>query len=145
MARRTNIKVNGKEYFRVTRTVGYKADGTAIRKSFYGEGKKEAEEKATEYMNKLKTGFSNSFEKIIFIDLLKKWLFSVKLVAVKPATFVAYESNFRNYISQSDIAGLKVADIKKIHIQEVITVLNPRVLFNGASVFKERFEIIISS
>ena len=34
---------------------------------------------------------------------------------------------------------------KKIHIQEVITVLNPRVLFNGASVFKERFEIIISS
>ena len=33
---------------------------------------------------------------------------------------------------------------KKIHIQEVINVLNPRVLFNGASVFKERFEIIIS-
>ena len=33
---------------------------------------------------------------------------------------------------------------KKIHIQEVINIFNPRVMFHGTSVFKEIFEIIIS-
>ena len=47
MAKKTNFNANGKQYFRVTKTIGKKADGTPIRKQFYGEGKKEAEEKAT--------------------------------------------------------------------------------------------------
>ena len=53
MAKRTNFESNGKEYFRVTKTIGHKVDGTPIRKQFYGTGKKEAEEKATEYINKI--------------------------------------------------------------------------------------------
>ena len=118
MAKKTNFEVNGSKYFRVTRTVGHKADGTPIRKTFYGTGINEANEKADEYMNKLKNGYSNEFDKVTLIEVLQKWLFSVKLVAVKPATFVTYESNFRNYITNSNIAGLKVCDIKKIHIQD---------------------------
>ncbi len=54
MAKRTNFESNGKEYFRVTKTIGHKADGTPIRKQFYGTGKKEAEEKAEEYITKYK-------------------------------------------------------------------------------------------
>ena len=38
MARKTNIEVNGKNYYRVTRTIGHRADGRAIRKQFYGTG-----------------------------------------------------------------------------------------------------------
>ena len=38
MAKKTNFAVNGKKYFKVSRTVGRKADGTAIRKVFYGTG-----------------------------------------------------------------------------------------------------------
>ena len=45
MAKKTNFESNGKEYFRITKTIGHKADGTPIRKQFYGTGKKEAEEK----------------------------------------------------------------------------------------------------
>ena len=53
MAKKTNFEVNGKQYFRVTRTIGHKSDGTPIRKPFYGSCKSEAEEKANEYMNSI--------------------------------------------------------------------------------------------
>lgn len=54
MAKKTNFKSNGNEYFRVSRTIGHRADGTPIRKQFYGAGIKEANQKADEYMNNLK-------------------------------------------------------------------------------------------
>lgn len=117
MAKKTNSKINGKEYYRIRKTVGHKADGSPIVKSFYGSGIKEAEEKAQEYMNKLSNGYSNDFDKVTVIELLKMWLFNVKLIAVKPSTFTTYESNYRLYVSTSSIASMKVASVKKIHIQ----------------------------
>ena len=54
MAKKTNFNVNGNEYFRVTKTIGHRADGTPIRKQFYGTGIKEANQKADEYINNLK-------------------------------------------------------------------------------------------
>ena len=48
MAKKTNFEVNGKKYFRTTKTVGHKSDGTAIRKAFYGSGVNEANQKADE-------------------------------------------------------------------------------------------------
>ncbi len=118
MAKKTNIAVNGKDYYRVTRTVGKKADGTPIRKQFYGEGKKEAEEKADAYMNKIKSGISLDFEFITINDLMYKWLFEVKKNEVKPSSFQVYEGVYRNYIKDSDISSLKVYNTKSIQIQE---------------------------
>lgn len=45
MAKRTNFESNGKEYFRIVKTIGHKADGTPIRKQFYGTGKKKLKKK----------------------------------------------------------------------------------------------------
>ena len=53
MAKKTNFEVNGKEYFRVTRTIGKKSDGTPLRKTFYGSGINEANLKADEYMESI--------------------------------------------------------------------------------------------
>lgn len=53
MAKKTNCIINGKEYYRLRCKVGERADGKPIMKSFYGSGKKEAEEKYREYMEKL--------------------------------------------------------------------------------------------
>mgnify|MGYP001857414256 CR=1 FL=1 len=53
MARKTNFTVNGKEYYRVTRTIGKKSDGTPLRKTFYGSGINEANAKADEYMESI--------------------------------------------------------------------------------------------
>lgn len=53
MAKKTNFEVNGKEYFRVTKTIGKKSDGTPLRKTFYGSGINEANQKANEYMESI--------------------------------------------------------------------------------------------
>ena len=53
MAKKTNFEVNGQKYYRVTRTIGKKADGTPIRKTFYGSGINEANEKADEYLESI--------------------------------------------------------------------------------------------
>lgn len=53
MAKKTNVIINGKEYYRVTKTVGHKPDGTPIKKPFYGSCKSEADEKANEYINNI--------------------------------------------------------------------------------------------
>lgn len=118
MAKKTNFEVNGSKYYRVTRTVGHKADGTPIRKTFYGTGINEANEKADEYMNKLKNGYSIDFDKVTVAQALDKWLFTIKIMQVRPSTFVSYESNFRNYIKNSIIGGMEVSKVKLFHVQE---------------------------
>ena len=118
MAKKTNFEVNGNEYYRVTRTIGHKADGTPIRKTFYGTGIKEANDKADKYMNSISNGLIPDFEYITINDLIYKWLFQIKINELKPSSFQAYESIYRNYIKDSEISGLKVYNIKSLQIQE---------------------------
>ncbi len=118
MARKTNIEVNGKNYYRVTRTIGHRADGTAIRKQFYGNGINEANEKAEEYMANLKLGLINNNHLYTINTLLPKWLFNVKKIEIKPSSFESYEGTYRNYIKPYLIADLPVKDIKSLKIQE---------------------------
>lgn len=118
MAKKTNFEVNGKEYYRVTRTIGKKANGLPIRKTFYGAGIKEANNKADEYMNKIENGLISNFEYITVDELIYKWLFQIKINELKPSSFQSYEGIYRNYIKSSEIAGLKVYSIKSIQIQE---------------------------
>ena len=118
MAKKTNVSINGKEYFKVTRTIGHKVDGIAIKKTFYGSSKKEAEEKANEYMNKLEHGMALDYQTVTIDELIYKWLFQIKLNELKPSSFQSYEGTYRNYIKDSSIAGLPVYKAKSIHIQE---------------------------
>ena len=120
MARKTNFKVNGKEYYRVTRTIGKKADGTPIRKPFYGSGINEANQKADEYMNNIKNGLITHFEYVQLSDLMHSWLFDYlhNSSKIKPATFQRYEGIYRNYIKNSSIAGLKLSEINTLKLQQ---------------------------
>lgn len=118
MAKKTNFEVNGKEYFRVVKTIGHKVDGTPIRKTFYGSGIKEANEKADEYINKLNSGLALDFETVTIDELIYKWLFQIKINEVKPSSFQSYEGTYRNYIKDSDIAGIKVYNTKSLQLQE---------------------------
>ena len=118
MARKTNIEVNGKNYYRVTRTIGHRADGTAIRKQFYGTGINEANVKADEYIKNLKMGLLNNNQLYTINTLLPKWLFDVKKNEVKASSFEAYESIFRNYIKPFLIADLPINDLKTLKVQE---------------------------
>ena len=120
MAKKTNIEINGNKYYRVTRTVGKKADGTPIRKTFYGSGISEANEKADAYISDIKNGLVNNYEYAIFSELMSVWLFDFlhKSSKIKPSTFQRYEGIYRKYIKNSDIAGLKLKDCNTIKLQK---------------------------
>lgn len=118
MAKKYNCTINGVQYYKVTRTIGHKANGRPIKKSFYGDGEKDANNKADAYMNKIETGMSLDFENVTINELMHKWLFQIKINEIKPSSFVSYEGTYRNYIKESDIANLKVHNTRSIHIQE---------------------------
>lgn len=118
MAIEYNCEINGKKYYRITKTIGHMADGKPIRKPFYGNGKKDAIKKADDYINKLNSGMSLDFETVTIDMLIHKWLFQVKINEVKPSSFLSYEGVYRNYIKNSDIAYLKVYNTKSLYIQE---------------------------
>ena len=118
MANKTNFSVNGKRYYRITKTIGKKADGTPIRKAFYGTGLKEASQKVDQYMNGLKMGFINNGQIVTINLLLPKWLFSVKKNELRPSSFETYESTYRNYIKRHFISDLPINEIKTLRMQE---------------------------
>lgn len=119
MAKKTNVTINGKEYYRVTRTVGHKADGTAIRKTFYGSGINEANAKAEKYINDIKNGLVFDFEYATIAELMHTWLFEFlhNSSKIKPSTFTRYEGIYRKYIKNSDIAGNKLHSFNPVQLQ----------------------------
>jgi len=126
MAKKTNFEVNGNKYFRVTRTIGKKADGTSIRKTFYGSGINEANEKADRYLNDIKNGLVNNFEYATINDLMHMWLFDFlhNSSKIKPSTFQRYEGIYRKYIKESSIAGLKLYSFTSIQLQKLYNELS---------------------
>jgi len=120
VAKKTNFEVNGKEYYRLTKTIGHKADGSPIRKPFYGSCKSEAEEKADKYINDIKNGLITNYDDVILVDLFHSWLFDFlhNSSKIKPSTFERYEGIYRNYIKPSDLAGEKISNINNLKIQK---------------------------
>ena len=118
MAKKTNFKVNGHEYYKTTKTIGHRSDGTPIKKVFYGNSKSEAEDKAAKYIHDLKLGLISDDRAYTINMLLPKWLFSVKKNEIKPTSFESYESVYRNYIKPYLIADLHIKDLKSFKIQQ---------------------------
>ncbi len=111
MAKKTNCKKNGTEYYRLHRKINGKYE------DFYGANKSDAEEKFYIRKKEVEEGILQS--KDIPIDsLMYKWLFQIKKNELKPSSFQSYEGTFRNYIKDSDIADIKVYNTKSIQIQE---------------------------
>ena len=118
MAKKTNIEINGNQYYRVRRTIGHKADGTPIRKPFYGSGINEANEKADKYIQDLKLGLIPEQGNITISTLLPNWLFNNKKNELKPSTFETYEGLYRNYIETDIISNRTIKEIKSINVQQ---------------------------
>lgn len=117
MAKKTNFKVNGKSYYKVTRTIGHKPDGTAIKKVFYGSGVKEANEKAEKYINDLKMGLIDGKQLITINSLFPKWLFGIKKNEVKNSTLDSYFSTYKKYIEPADFCNIPISEVKALKIQ----------------------------
>lgn len=139
MAKKTNTEINGNKYYRVTRTIGYKADGTPIRKQFYGTGINEANEKADEYLNNIKNGLINNYEYYSLSELMKVWLFDFlhNSSRIKPSTFQRYEGIYRNYIKNSEIAGLKIINCDIIKFQNYFNKLSQKYSYSQLKYLKD--------
>lgn len=128
MAKKTNTKINGIDYYRIRKVIGHTASGEKILKNFYGENKKEAEEKADKYINDINNGLIVDFENYTVSELMHSWLFDFlhNSSKIKPSTFQRYESIYRNYIKDSMIAGNKLVKTKSLQLQKFYNELSKK-------------------
>ncbi|HID0817714.1 site-specific integrase [Clostridium botulinum] len=125
MGRKINYVKNGKEYYRVTVSIGRDSNGKLIRKEFYGSSKKDAENKRDEYLDNIKKGLNVDYKNTVLGELMHSWLFEIVRVSnkIKPSTFQRYEGIYRNYVKDSDIYGVKISNLKTIHLQRYYNAL----------------------
>ena len=118
MAKEYNCEINGIKYYKVTRTIGHESSGKPIKKQFYGDGKKDANRQADEYLEKLKKGIITKKNKCYTINiLLPEWLFNVKINELKDTSFESYEGTYRNHIQPYEISNQDISNLKSIMIQ----------------------------
>ena len=112
MAKKTNYTKNGKNYYRIHRKINGKYE------EFYGKTKSEAEDKYYERKKEVELGIIQSKD-VTLDSLMHKWIYEIKKYDdIKPSTFESYEGTYRNYVKNSDIANLKLFNIKSIILQE---------------------------
>ena len=119
MAKKYNCEKNGIPYFRKTKTIGHKADGTAVKKEFYGDGEKDCDRQIEEYMDKLKSGLNVDVENLTVEQGMHQWLFDVLLHSknIKSASFEKHECNYRNYIKDRKIGCICVQNAVSLPFQ----------------------------
>lgn len=120
MAKKYNCTKNGIPYFRKTKTIGHKPDGSPIKKEFYGDGEKDCLRQIEEYMQMIKNGLPFDCQEITIENLMHRWLFEFLHVSnnFKSSSFERYEGIYRNYVKDSDIGSAKVYNIQTYTIQK---------------------------
>lgn len=117
MAVKTNYTKKGKQYYRLTISLGRNSEGKLIRKEFYGSSKKDAESKRDEYLKGVNNGLDLKFDKKTIGNTMLLWLNQYIKVSRKPSTHERYEGLYRNYIADSNLHSIIISDIKPITIQ----------------------------
>lgn len=119
MAVKTNCNKNGSNYFRVSAVLGTDSRGKRIVKEFYGRSKSEAEAMKKEYLEGIKNGLNIDIKRVLVGELMNTWLFETVRVSnrIKPTTFERYEGIYRNYVKDSPLYSIKIAELKALQVQ----------------------------
>lgn len=123
MAKKTNCKINGKEYYRIYRKVGMKLNKQGIwvddRKAFYGSCKSEAENEYNNYMKRKKAGITN--DRRLFGVLATQFIYNVFAYdnSYAASSKEQYIKAFKKHILTSRLAGMYIDEITSMDIQEV--------------------------
>jgi integrase len=118
MPRKTNVAINGKDYYRVRATVGKNSDGSEIRKAFYGSSRKEAEEKRDEYLTSIKRGLNVGFDKVTFADSFNAWFDDIHSRKLQLSSRRRYLIDIEHRIKPSEFMTMKLSEIKSFHVQK---------------------------
>ena len=117
MAKKTNCTKNGKDYYRISTTIGRSSNGKLIRKEFYGSSKKEAEKKRDEYLNNINQGLDIDYNKKQLSESMILWLNEYVKISNKPSTYDRYLGIYNNYIDKSVLSNKVIESIKPMDIQ----------------------------
>lgn len=129
--RKTNYRSGKNDYFRIQRTMGMKLDknGNFVPnvRSFYGRSRKEAEKKYQAALNASKNGSEsiNSQPKC-FGQLIDEWVSQTFLPSPDFAdgTKYKYLNAYKKTLRASNLAGMKLSDIRAKDLQEYYNNLN---------------------
>jgi len=137
MAKKTNCKRNGKDYFRITKRI----DG--VQKVFYGASKKEAEQKRDAYITLKKSGLVAGGEKALFCDVFNKWYDEVLTPSVKLKSANRYEIDKRLRIDNSSLSKMKLIDITALvldtYYSELLSKYSPTTIDNSSKLLSNFF------
>ena len=105
----------------VKKTIGKTVDGKLIRKSFYGSTKKQALEKADNYLLKVKT--FDGLQQIPFPQVAEQWLSAYKENTVRTIT---YERSYRAPFQKHILPYFRSANLSDIKQKDVQSFLNSK-------------------
>lgn len=127
MAKVYNCVRNGKEYYRINRKVGEKVNSEGkivpIKKVFYGDGKKDAEDKFKAYMEQLKL----QEEEARLVPEMNKPMYQVidhwievffNNCDLSESTKALYVGNYKAHFRDTELASIRLADVTALMIQE---------------------------
>lgn len=123
MAKKTNCTINGKEYYRLRKTVGKRMNEQGqevpIVKNFYGESKSDALQQYQDYMDKKKQGVDTS--KQYFGIVADNWLhaFFLKDEKLASSTRDLYFSAWKKYIVPSDLYHMPLEEVSTSTLQNL--------------------------
>jgi len=118
LAKKTNITISGIDYYRIRKTIGYDKNGQPVRKPFYGESKRDAENKFEEWKKDNYLGIDHINAKTSLTSAMYRWLWDiVKVSGIKSSTFERYEGIYRNYFEDNKFSFSRLEDIQKVTVQ----------------------------
>lgn len=121
MAKKTNVQINNKKYFRTSTTEGqpFNAKGKRIPKQFYGSSQKEADEKLKAYLEILYSESSHlsKMQSSVFGDVFDAWFNNVLKIKVSASTLQKYEIIKRLRIERAPFYNLDIRSINALIMQ----------------------------
>lgn len=115
MAKKTNCTINGRDYYRLTKVVGHKMNDKGIeipvRKTFYGDSKKAAEDKYQKYMDLKNAGLETKAQ--YFGVLADSWIseFFVNDGALKDSTKARYIAAWNRTMKKLELYHLPLSEV----------------------------------
>ena len=113
--KKTNCLVHGKRMYRVRAKIGEDLNGKPVYKSFYGNGKVEAEQKRNDYFSKAHSTYKTLGQ------LLQYYTYKVMpCEGLSAGTIEAYERPYRLYIKDSLISIRPLAELQPADLESFI-------------------------
>lgn len=97
-------------------TVGYDENGKRRRRVVYGRSKAEVLEKLARLQADVLTGLLTEPQRLTVAQFLRHWLDDAARSALRPSTYVRYDSIIRNHIVPH-LGGLKLPRLQPSHVQ----------------------------